>query len=283
MNKQYKWIIHHAYSSGAWKKGGLLRYWMDRLDLHPRTTIKLLRANAYSFVTKKKIPVFIHIPKTGGTYVNSCFPSNGFVSLGHALLRESLGDDHVPVGLIGTRFRPLKRHVLFSTVRNPLTFFRSYYHHVIGHGKWYNSNHYDYQAAQRGFEYLMQTIMDREDKWPSQKFLFPQLFNQSGQLVVSWINKNEMLDEDMALFAKSLGYRFKKGEKKRAAPVREMAEYYSDALQQQVHEVYKREFALFGYDKDSCMDNNSVPLHRDVASHVLTYDYEKDDLKYGSY
>tara|TARA_B110000027_G_C16092081_1_gene288964 strand:- start:988 stop:1587 length:600 start_codon:yes stop_codon:yes gene_type:complete len=196
------------------------------------------------------------------------------------LLRENLDDRHVPVGLMATRFKPSSHHVLFATVRNPITFFRSYYHHVLGHGEYHNHGHYDYKASTKGFGYLMESIMNRDDKWPSRKFLFPQLFDQSGRLVVDWINRNESLDEDMSMFANSLGYKFLAQAPKRAAPVKELMHYYSDSLMDEVLQTYRREFELFGYSDNSAKKVvSSILLHRDVSQINMSYDYLSDSIK----
>lgn len=276
--RHYEWAKYHAFcSDGIGNSGGHLQYWADRLDIHPRRWFAVVRANQYSRLTGKKVAVFVHIPKTGGTYVKSCFPENGFISLGHALLREELSDDFVPKGLTGTRYRPGQNHYLFTIVRDPIKFFRSYYHHVIGHGNFHNPDHYDYKAAGKGFDYLMRVIMDRDDVWPSRKFLYPQLFDQSGKLVVSWISRNEMLDTDMASLAGKLGYHYKHGEKKRSAPVSALSDYYSDELLQQVESVYRRERDLFGYSPEAGNGANTL-LVRDVSCSRCRYDYLQDQL-----
>lgn len=276
VNSNYKWIHYHAFYSNANKSGGFLRFIMDRMDIHPKRTLALIRASRCASISGKKIPVFVHIPKTGGTYVTSRFPRDAFVSLNHMLLRVKRTDEYIPLGLVGTKWKPSSNHVLFTTVRNPLTFFRSYYHHVIGHGLYHNHSHYDFEIAQKGFDYLMRNIMERDDIWPSRKFLYPQLFDQSGKLIVRWINRTENLDEDMKLFTEMLGYPFSPGEKKRAAPVKDLSEYYSDALMEQVCDVYAREFDAFGYSVYGLEATGK--LYRDVSSTGVSYNYKNDEL-----
>ncbi len=276
--KHYEWARYHSlYSNGIGNSGGILRYWADRCDLHPRRWIAFARASLHARLAGKRVVVFVHIPKTGGTYVKTCFPENGFVTLGHALLREDLSDDFVPKGLVGTRYRPHPNHCLFATVRDPVTFFRSYYHHVIGHGHYHNRDHYDFKAASKGFDYLMRAIMDRDDAWPSRKFLYPQLFDQSGRLIVSWINRIEMLDADMAAFMETLGYPYVPAERKRSAPVSVLTDYYSDELLQQVESLYGRERDLFGYAQDAGARTGGL-LVQDVSASRCTYDYVRDQL-----
>jgi hypothetical protein len=278
MKEQYKWMIHHAYNSNSKNKRPYLKYWMDRSDLHPKTTIKLNLAKLYSFISSKPVAIFIHIPKTGGSYLNLSFPKFSFVSMGHVLIRKALNDEYIPVGLIGTKIKIPKNFFVFSTVRNPLTFFRSYYHHVIGHGPWHNPNHYDFNAGKKGFDYLMKTIMNRTDKWPSRKFLFPQLFDQDGNLIVNWINKNESLDRDMITLCENLGYQFKKGERQRVSPAKSLSRYFIPHLLEEAYKIYHREFKLFGYC-DSSKKCNIPILHGDTKSADIKYYYKKDKLE----
>lgn len=276
MTENNKWAVYHAFKSNSKDSGGRLRYLTDMLDIHPVRSVKFIRAHLYSLLTGKKIPVFVHIPKTGGTYVASCFPRDGFVTLNHMLLRDKLTDQYIPVGLMGTKWRPSSNHVLFTTVRNPITFFRSYYHHVVGHGQYHNHEHYDFKIATKGFDYLMQTIMDREDPWPSRKFLYPQLFDGSGKLIVNWVNRNETLDKDMTDFAKLFGYEFKSGSKKRMSPVKNLREYYTDSLMERVCEVYSRVFKVFGYSMFGLETKGK--LYHDVTSVDICYNYINDKL-----
>ena len=227
-------------------------------------------------MNREKVIVFIHIPKTGGNSINANIRSGRFVTLSHAVLRKKLDDDHVPVGLVGTHYTPSINHIVFSTVRNPLTFLRSYYHHVAGHGRFHNKAHYDYPKAEKGFSYLVEAILDREGIWPSRKFLYPQLFNQHGDLVVNWINRNETMDQDMKRFADIAGFSYKTGEKKRAAPVKALSEYYSDKQLQMIMDNYKREFMLFGYN-DKEIENDGI-LTREVTGIDIKYNYLSDEL-----
>lgn len=276
--EDYNWAAYHANHSNS-KNYGWLRYWLDRFDIHPKQKLRLIQTYLYSVKTGSKVLVYVHIPKTGGTSVTSGVHADWFVTLNHMLLRENLTDQFIPIGLMGTKWQPSTRHVLFTTVRNPLTFFRSYYHHVIGHGQHHNHEHYDFKTAQKGFDYLMRVIIDRDDFWPSRKFLYPQLFNQSGQLIVNWINRTESLNEDMKCLMTKMGYPFTPLETKRAAPIKELSSYYSDHLMNQVSEVYSREFEAFGYVGNGDVDRPL--LVQDVSLKSATYDYISDQFNWG--
>jgi len=271
-----KWMVYHAYHSSEKLSVKPLRLLLDVVDFHPRREVGFLKSNLRSIITGRDVLVYVHIPKTGGTYLTSLIKGVPFVTLNHSVLRDDLDDVHVPFPLSGTRYKPRRNHFLFSTVRHPLRFFRSYYHHVVGFGPYHNEQHYDYASAEKGFEYLIKTILDRNDVWPSRRFLFPQLFDQRGRLVVSWINRTETLDEDMEALAREKGFEYRRGRPKRVSPGKELGHYFSDSLRETVEKHYAREIALFGYHSDARFSN--TVLHRRVDQSGTRYVYISDEL-----
>jgi len=191
---------------------------------------------------------YIHIPKTGGNYISS-IDSLPLVNFSHVLARKNRSDKWCPVGLTSIDERKLKGFFLFSTVRNPLTFLVSYYHHVLGFGKYVNNRNQDYELASRGFDFFVNSIIDRDSCWPSRKFLFSQLFSQSGDCIVNWVNRNRFLDSDLRKLHEYFGLKFIASERKRVAPRKGgESSYYTDELEARVRETYQREMLLFGYN-----------------------------------
>jgi hypothetical protein len=249
---------------------------MDRHDIHPRRDIKLLFYNYTTALTGKDILVFMHIPKTGGTSVNSSIRGIPYVSLGHSILCNDFSDDNVPMGLIATRYKPRPNHYIFTVVRNPLYFFRSYFHHVKGFGSLFNVDHYDYESAHKGFAYFMESIMDRDNIWPSRKFLFSQIFNEAGELAVNWINRNERLDDDMQALAKEKNFVYQTGISKRKSPTMDIDKYFDGKLLQKVNDTYYREFMLFGYDGQNIKDDPVI--YRNVLRKHVIYNKHTDEI-----
>jgi hypothetical protein len=185
-----------------------------------------------------------------------------------------MADKRCPIGLVVTRESWLKKtSFVFANVRNPLNFLVSYYHHVVDGYGYINTYHYDFAAGQRGFDYLVRTILDREDKWPSRKFLFLQFFDSQGRCLVDWINRTECLDCDLEIMCSKFHIKFVPGEPRRVfKKTQSPKQYFSDALAQSVMCVYSREMNLFGYSGfDVATPRVSLkPLNKDL----LSYDYK---------
>ena len=136
--ESFEWARYHAYNARPKRRGSKGQYLMDIFDIHPKLKIRLANSYFQSIKTKKKIPVYIHIPKTGGTYLIYHNDWNKLVTLNHMLLRMSC---QTGISIELREPNGGQQTVIFCSQQSRSLVFRSYYHHVIGHGQYHNSQH----------------------------------------------------------------------------------------------------------------------------------------------
>jgi hypothetical protein len=202
---------------------------------------------------------YIHIPKTGGTYLAQLESDGESVVhpmkyYGHCLVVNNESDSSDYGRIIGYLDKPaielpeLKKYFVVSTVRNPFSWLVSYAGHAGGwNPKYKHSSHYDFENAKKGFDYLVRTIADRESNiWPNRKFIHFAIFSNSGDLTVDWLNRTESLDDDLMALAKARGLAFNQRARQRVGGVKDYRSYYNDALIDLVKSTWG--------EKSPCMD-----------------------------
>jgi len=241
------------------------------------------------FGTKKKL-AFLHIPKTGGTYIKQfetktkpvIYP---IIDLGHCCVIDSLMKNRIyPLkeGIVETvSLARIKKHYVFSAVRNIFSWLVSYAGHTGGwSAKYIDKNHYDYNNAQKGFDYLVKTIASRDSPWPCKKFIFFQLFCDNSKLVVDSLIRTETLDNDLKELAKDRNIKYQKKQKQRVVKHKDYRLYYNDTLRDLVYETWGRELKLYGYDFDG-LNLNSAIIKKVVdksLKELVKYDWKKNLL-----
>jgi hypothetical protein len=205
---------------------------------------------------------FIHVPKTGGTYVGQFETDHvpvirPITYLGHVTVLDSNASFELDVAKPFQRevvvpSDRLKKAIVFSNVRNIFRFLVSYLHHAGGFNPRYRDPlHYDFNAANRGFDYLVRAIADREEPWPSRRFIHYSLFAQpSGKFLPHWINYTEFLDDDLGLMASRYRLRVEQRPKQRVSSPLDHRPFYNDRLIDLVLSTWSREIQLFGFDFD---------------------------------
>ncbi|NJD56666.1 MAG: hypothetical protein FIA94_09720 [Nitrospirae bacterium] len=242
----------------------------------------------------KKIPAYLHIPKTGGTYLTQWESDSRPVLspmryIGHYYVADHEEDlnplyqGYDPDNARRTVIRKseLADNVVFATARNPFSWLVSYASHAGGWNPRYaNTEHYDYANASRGFDYMLKVIANREDLWPNRKFIHCQLFSSGGDLIIDRLNRNETLDDDLAEMAASLKIRYRTRPRQRVGGLNDYRQYYTDALIDLVSVTWGRELRLFGYDFGSYNLDNAV-MKKDISPEQkakIVYSWKEDRL-----
>ena len=222
--------------------------------------IKYLRNIRFNFHEPKF--AFLHVPKTGGTYLAQRETDNQPVLpiryLGHYYVVDRkdvlnpLYYPHSPEYYHRTiPLREVRRYLMISTIRNIYSWLVSYAWHAGGwNPKYYDPNHYDHAIANKGFEYLVKTIANREGNWPNRKFIHCQFFCSNGELIVDWINRNESLDEDLETLARKYNLPYVNRKRQRVGHETDYRTYYTDELVDLVYKTWGRELNLLGYEFD---------------------------------
>jgi len=215
---------------------------------------------------------FIHIPKTGGSYLgkttvrhhhigrvglNSRNVIKPMINLGHTAIgnnRQEYNYLHYPRKEsesfwhnIHTK-EVLSEYDVFTNVRNPFAWLVSWAATSGGWGSYGKTKtHYEYANASKDFKRFIKTVATREEYWPSKKFLFFQMFDSNGDMVVDWVNRAEELDMDLELMAKHYGVQYTAKERENVSDHKDYRLYYDDELIDIVLNTWGREIKLFGY------------------------------------
>ncbi|MDP7423375.1 MAG: hypothetical protein QGH40_16005 [bacterium] len=256
--------------------------------------------NLVAMIKTRKIPAYLHIPKTGGTYISQRETDDQAVIhpvkyLGHKFVIDRPGDhnviylEHDPARAktsVIAREKIEEYYHVFSTVRNIFDWLVSYASHAGGwNSRYRDTEHYDYEVANKGFEYLLKTIADRENQWPSRKFIHCQLFSSSGDLIVDWLNSTRSLDEDLGKLAEYYRCTYTRKERQRVGERKDYRSYYTDELIDLVHTTWRSEIKLLGFEFDGAeritahlgqivSKETRKALHYDWKDNVLTFDGE---------
>ena len=234
--------------------------------------------------------LLLHIAKTGGTYIAQYESRRGaviqpFRSLGHGFVTDPGGrtpDKFPPIGFESHRLterQKIKRSHVIACVRNPYAWLVSYAGHAGGwNPRYHDPLHYDFKIANRIFDYLVKSIFNREDVWPSRRFLFMQLFSTGGRIVPCFIARNETLSQDLFDFTRRYKLSYHPGPHQRNGGHGDYRSYYTDELIELVQRHWSRELELFGYGFEGFSIRDPImPRHIDrVTASQFYYDMRDD-------
>jgi len=230
-----------------------------------------------------KMLFFLHIPKTGGTYVarndkvifpiddlnHSVFVHKAENTPGYPPSPGYLHKMRKDVSLMSTPDR-----ICFASVRNPYSWLVSYWFHSgcnIPESE--KPSHYDYRLARKGFKQFVATIADRDEGWPSKKFIHFALFSDRGDLMVNRLVHQETLDVELEQLATDYDVTYQKKDRAMVSKGKlNYKTYYDEEIYQLVTDTWGRELKLFGYDFDGRTGDG-------ILASIITQE-QKQNIKY---
>ena len=229
------------------------------------------------------IYTFLHVPKTGGSYVGTVLDGATYNYSEHVVYIDTTKDvAHYPPSVTrliteGVWYNFTKRDVAelvrpdvacFATVRNPFDWLVSYWH-VAPQG--YNVT---------TFDAFLHLIMERSTGWPCRKLLYFPFF--ADEFLVDYLLHQDNLDVELAKCAsmtKELTYT--KGLKVKVSESRlriDYRTYYNDELMELVQATWGRELQLFGYNFDGRTEGILDTIISAKTKKNLTYSWDTDKL-----
>lgn len=262
-----------------------------------RILYKIFRLKFYKY-SFSGCPVFIHIPKTAGTFLGQLENLNkpliypvdfrGHVSLINS--SDLLYNHNFPKKCAYPRKfinrNIVKNRIVFTIIRNPFSWLASYWSHAGGLNKRYSTNvHYDHQIANKGFDYFVKSVFNRNIGWPSIKFPYLQIFDNNGNLVIDHFIYQEFLIDDAINFAKQNNLSFNSyiaNQKLRKGNYgKDYRSLYNSNLIDLVNKNWSNVIELFGYDFDGIVKYKADARkeYLKVNKSKIKYDIETDSIK----
>lgn len=236
---------------------------------------------------------FIHIVKTGGTYVIQCQSPIADVDCGviyplrylsHSYIVDSqpeLSDPSIRWPR-NSRVTPadIKDRMYFSVVRNPFAVLVSLYEMRRK------------ESVNGSFGVYLARLCDRRTRPLVQEgsgFMFCQLFRSGGSLIVDYIGRQETMDADLRDVAMRADISYRSGCPRRhegshhpSGKTADWQSYYTKEMVATVRSVWRRELRMFGYDEKG-LDENRALLPRVITKderREWRYDIRTDRLTF---
>lgn len=154
--------------------------------------------------------VFIHIPKTGGTWVRAAVQKAGIPTNEIIAFREShintqviAGSIHAPFSDVEPQSRPS-----FAFVRHPFTYYQSYWAYKRWFRGWNEVHGVDRLCASDSFSEFVQAVVTHRPGWVSKLYTQYLDHKNEGHGSVTYIGRMESLVDDLVHVLRQFGEQF---------------------------------------------------------------------------
>jgi hypothetical protein len=182
--------------------------------------------------------VFLHVPKTGGTWVKEALTRAG------GRFTEYLvdGDCHGDLS-----YCPCPERFKIAFVRHPCTLYRSYWRYKVASG-WDSMNPFDVECRADCFNAFTRNVLDRYPGWCSRMF---EDYVGSPDRPIEFIGRFERLADDLVAALRQAGIRFDEAKLRSTPPLnvteRPGSDMWSRDLQEMVAISEREALVRFGY------------------------------------
>jgi len=184
--------------------------------------------------------VFLHVPKTGGSWVTEAVRTAGLD------FEEYLvdGDFHGDLS-----YCPYRDRFIFAFVREPLSLYQSYWRFKTTRG-WDPRNPFDVDCAAPTFEAFVENVLRLEAAWCSR--MFEDYVGRTPADEIDFVGRFESLVDDLVSALGLIGVRFDERALRATPPVNvstvdRALTRWTPALAEQVRHSEQRARARFGY------------------------------------
>jgi hypothetical protein len=155
-----------------------------------------------ALIVGEKGSVFLHIPKTGGTWFRQAAYESG-------LRVEQLNGQHGTIGrLINTKVVAedyFNNRLVFSIVRHPLTWYQSRWCFRVKYG-WHAEHPLDLNCASNDFCTFLERVLEfKPDGWVSWLY---RIYNESPKHPIDFVARTENLVNDLVEWLQQQGEDF---------------------------------------------------------------------------
>ena len=140
--------------------------------------------------------VFLHVPKTGGTWVKTAVTNAGIP------FEEYIVDDDIHGDL---SYCPHRDRFIFAFVREPLSLYQAYWRFKIMAG-WDHRNPFDLDCAAPTFDRFVENVLQLEPAWCSR--MFEDYVGRTPADEINFVGRYESLGDDLVRALGMIGSSF---------------------------------------------------------------------------
>jgi hypothetical protein len=195
-----------------------------------------------------KEAVFLHVPKTGGTWVKAAVTNAGLEFEEYFVEGDAHGD---------LSYCPFRDRFIFAFVREPLSLYRSYWRYKMGQSgmttNWDAQNPFDVEYAAPTFEGFVENVLRLEPGWCSRMF---EDYVGPPTCEINFVGRFESLVDDLVQALRMTGATFDERAIRATSPINvstvapALAQWRNDLAQRVRHSEHMA-IKRFGYSRES--------------------------------